>query len=332
MKDYTGAMAKDKRSKAIRKTIRKAQDSTSAANRSTQVAERLALAAKSSEMLSSVWMLPPAQLLRFHSGMLLTELDAGATPGFEGDQDDGERFNQLSAGEIARYQRLMYANGVRGDHRRLLIILQGMDASGKGGIVRHVFSQVDPMGIHYHGFGAPDAEEQKHHYLWRIRRELPSHGWISIFDRSQYEDIVMPHVYGTFPEEVWQARYAEVNEFERNLVASGCSIIKIFLVSSKEAQRRHFIDRLDDPRKYWKFDASDLDARDRWGDYMQAWQDVFERTSTPYAPWFLVPADKRWYSRIVVSELLRTTMKNMNMTWPALDVDRAETLRRLDAA
>ncbi|MEE1201185.1 MAG: polyphosphate kinase 2 family protein, partial [Bifidobacterium sp.] len=144
-------MAKDKRSKAIRKTIRKAQDSTSAANRSTQIAERLALAAKSSEMLSSVWTLPPAQLLRFHSGMLLTELDAGATPGFEGDQDDGERFNQLSAGEIARYQRLMYANGVRGDHRRLLIILQGMDASGKGGIVRHVFSQVDPMGIHYHG-------------------------------------------------------------------------------------------------------------------------------------------------------------------------------------
>ena len=141
----------------------------------------------------------------------------------------------------------------------------------------------------------------------------------------------MPHVYGTFPEEVWQARYAEVNEFERNLVSGGCSVIKIFLVSSKEAQRRHFIDRLDDPRKYWKFDASDLDARDRWDDYMQAWQDVFERTSTPYAPWFLVPADKRWYSRIVVSELLRTTMKNMNMTWPPLDVDRVETLRRLSA-
>lgn len=205
-----------------------------------------------------------------------------------------------------------------------------MDASGKGGIVRHVFSQVDPMGIHYHGFGAPTPEERKHDYLWRIRKELPANGWISIFDRSQYEDIVMPHVYGTVPEEVWHERYDEINAFERDLVGDGCAIIKIFLVSSKDAQRKHFLGRLDDPRKYWKFDPSDLDARDRWDDYMVAWQQVFERTGTSYAPWYLVPADKRWYSRIVVSELLRTTMKNFNMTWPPLDVDRDEAIRRLN--
>lgn len=324
-------MAKDKQSKNIKKTMKQIASQAQDVEDADTITERLARAAKSSDMLSSVWTLPPAQRLRFSANTELTGIDAGSTPGFDGDQDDGERFIALSATEIARYQRLMYANGIRGDHHRLLIVLQGMDASGKGGIVRHVFSQVDPMGIHYHGFGAPTPEERHHDYLWRIRKELPANGWISIFDRSQYEDIVMPHIYGTVPQEVWQERYDEINAFERDLVAGGCAIIKIFLVSSKEAQRKHFLDRLDDPRKYWKFDPSDLDARDRWDEYMIAWQDVFERTSTSYAPWYLVPADKRWYSRIVVSELLRTTMKNFNMTWPPLDVDRDAAIRRLNA-
>ena len=295
------------------------------------VAERLANAAKSSELLSDVWTLPPAQRLRFHPGDRLVDVDAGATPGFEGDKEDGERFIQISSSQIARYQRLLYANGTRGGRRRLLIVLQGMDASGKGGIVRHVFRQGDPMGIRYHGFGKPTEEEAAHGFLWRVERELPEPGWIGVFDRSHYEDIVMPHVYGTFPEEVWRARYDVVNAFERALVADGCAIIKIFLVSSREAQRRHFLGRLDDPTKHWKFDPSDLDARERWDDYMAAWQEVFERTSTPEAPWFLVPADERWYSRAVVSELLRTGLKNMNMTWPPLPegVDPDEVRARL---
>ncbi|RSX53170.1 polyphosphate kinase [Bifidobacterium goeldii] len=319
------------RRKTIDRMLDRARDGMSEIESGASVAERLARAAKSSDMLSAVWTLPPAQRLMFHPGTQLTDIDGGSTPGFDGDKDDGERFIDISSSEIARYQRLLYANGVKGSSRRLLIVLQGMDASGKGGIVRHVFRQGDPMGIHYHGFGKPTAEELEHDFLWRVQRELPKHGWIAVFDRSHYEDIVMPHVYGTVPEEIWRARYEQINTFERNLAADGCAIIKIFLVMSRDEQRRHFLARLDDPTKFWKFDLSDLDARDRWDDYMAAWQEVFERTSTPAAPWYLVPADSRWYSRAVVSELLRVTLKNMNMTWPGLnaDIDREEAIRRL---
>ena len=308
---------------------KKGEPITVAERKARKVAERLAREAKSSETLSAVWSLPPAQLLRFHSHTHLVDIDAGSKPGFDGDQEAGERFIADSSSEIANYQRLMYANGIHGDTHRVLIVLQGMDASGKGGIVRHVFSQVDPMGIHYHGFGKPSEEDLAHDYLWRIRRELPSNGWISIFDRSQYEDIVMPRITGSLPEETWRARYGQINDFEAELAGSGCAIIKIFLVSSRQAQRQHFLRRLDDPTRYWKFDPSDLEARDRWDDYMAAWQEVFERTSTSIAPWYLIPADKRWYSRMVVSELLRTTMKNFNQTWPPLDADRDEALARL---
>ena len=308
---------------------KKGESITVAERKARKVAERLAREAKSSETLSAVWSLPPAQLLRFHSHTHLVDIDAGSKPGFDGDQEAGERFIADSSSEIANYQRLMYANGIHGDTHRVLIVLQGMDASGKGGIVRHVFSQVDPMGIHYHGFGKPSEEDLAHDYLWRIRRELPSNGWISIFDRSQYEDIVMPRITGSLPEETWRARYGQINDFEAELAGSGCAIIKIFLVSSRQAQRQHFLRRLDDPTRYWKFDPSDLEARDRWDDYMAAWQEVFERTSTSIAPWYLIPADKRWYSRMFVSELLRTTMKNFNQTWPPLDADRDEALARL---
>ena len=315
---------------AIAKTLNKVEERLDMGERSDSVAEGLANVAKASELLSSVWTLPPGQLLRFHHDTKVTELDGDSTPGFDGNKEDAERFIGISSAEIARYQRLMYANGVKGSRRRLLIVLQGMDASGKGGIVRHVFSQGDPMGMHYHGFGAPKGEELDHDYLWRIKRELPKNGWIAIFDRSQYEDVVMPHVHRTYPEEVWRPRYDEINRFESQLVSDGCAIIKIFLVVSKEEQKRHFLSRLDDPTKYWKFDPSDLEARERWDDYMDAWQEGFVKTSTEQAPWYLVPADNRWYSRAVVSELLRNTLKNMNMIWPPLEVDADEMRRRLN--
>ena len=326
--------AKEARAKAAKRVDRAldlAEKRIGAVEDGESVAERLANAAKSSELLSDVWSLPPMQRLMFHHGILVRDVDGDATPGFDGDKYDAERFIDLSSSGIARYQRLLYANGVKGSPRRLLIVLQGMDASGKGGIVRHVFRQGDPMGIHYHGFGKPTPEEAGHGFLWRVERELPAPGWIGVFDRSHYEDVVMPHVYGTFPESEWRARYEIINEFERGLVAGGCAVIKIFLVVSRAEQRRHFLARLEDPTKYWKFDLSDLDARERWDDYMDAWQEVFERTSTPAAPWYLVPADNRWYSRAVVSELLRVTLKNMNMTWPPLpaNVDPDEARHRL---
>lgn len=321
--------ASEDASRRINRLLDEARERMDDVGSGTPANRRLALNAKASDLLSGVWSLPPTQYLVFRPGVDLADVDPASTPGFDGTKADGERFIAVSADEISRYQTLLYANGSRGSKRRLLVVLQGMDASGKGGIVRHIFTQGNPMGIRYKGFGKPTDEELSHDFLWRVRRELPDPGWIGVFDRSHYEDIVMPHVYGTYPESVWRPRYDLVNEFESQLVADGCSIIKIFLVSSRDAQRRHFLGRLDDPAKHWKFDVSDLDARDRWDDYMAAWQEVFERTSTPAAPWYLVPADRRWYSRAVVSELLRDALERMNLSWPPLDVDPDEARRRL---
>ena len=251
-----------KTDRRIDKVLQLAADRIDTIDSSASVPERLARAAKSSELLSAVWSLPPAHRLMFHHGMQVTDVEGDSTPGFDGNKEDAEKFISISSSEIARYQRLMYANGVKGSTRRLLIVLQGMDASGKGGIVRHVFSQGDPMGIHYHGFGKPAAEELDHDFLWRVKREVPKAGWIAVFDRSHYEDVVMPHVYGTYPEDVWRARYDQINDFERELADSGCAILKIFLVVSQEEQKKHFLGRLDDPTKFWKFDISDLEARD----------------------------------------------------------------------
>ena len=295
-------------------------------------AERLKQAAASSALLSSVWSSPPVDRLVFRNdSWTLDQATGGATPGFHGERSDGERFIQISATEIARYQRLLYANGTRGCRRRVLIVLQGMDAAGKGSLVKHVFRQGNPMGIHYHGFGKPTAEELDHDFLWRVRRELPADGWIAVFDRSHYEDVVMPRVWGTASGDEWEDRIARINAFEGELASSGCAIIKIFLAVSKEEQKRHFLERLEDPTKYWKFDPSDLDARERWNDYMAVWNMVFERTSTVVTPWFLVPADNRWYSRAVVSELLRTTLAGMGLSWPTLpaSVDPEAVRRRL---
>ncbi|MBM6698874.1 polyphosphate kinase 2 family protein [Bifidobacterium pullorum subsp. saeculare] len=316
--------------KEVGKALDRAECALEAIDGASDVPERMARAAKASELLSAVWILPPAQLLRFH-GASLAATDGAATPGFHAGREEAERFIDLSSSEISRYQRLLYANAVAGGRRRLLIVLQGMDASGKGGIVRHVFRQGDPMGIHYHGFGRPTEEERAHGFLWRVRRELPKRGWIAVFDRSHYEDVVMPRVWGGVDERERQARFDEINDFEHGLVADGCAIIKIFLAVSREEQRRHFLRRLEDPTRFWKFDPSDLEARERWDDYMDAWQETFARTSTSVAPWHVVPADNRWYSRAVVSELLRGALKAMDLTWPPLpaSVDADEARRQL---
>ncbi|MBT1165208.1 PPK2 family polyphosphate kinase [Bifidobacterium simiarum] len=328
------ADAKTGGARVINRTLRSAsetnRDLEKAIKQRKSLQKRLGLAAQTSDLLSAVWSKHPSKRLRFGDGVAaLADVRGRSTPGFHATAEEGERFIELSAESIARYQDQLYANGTTGSRRRLLIVLQGMDASGKGGIVRHVFHQVDPMGIHYHGFGKPSDEEASHDFLWRIERELPAPGWISIFDRSHYEDVVMPHVYGTLPDATWQGRYERIRRFERELADDGCAIIKIFLVISKDAQRKQFLQRLDDPTKHWKFDVSDLDARDRWDDYMAAWQEVFEKTSTDCAPWYLVPADNRWYSRAVVSELLRVTLRGMELDWPPARFDLDEARRRL---
>ena len=177
----TKAHKDDRGQRFIDKALDAALDSVNSIDNSGTLSEHMARAVKSSDLLSMVWSLPPAQRLMFHAGVRVDEVDTAGTPGFEGGREDGERFIDISSSEIARFQKLLYANGVKGVRRRLLIVLQGMDASGKGGIVRHVFRQGDPMGIHYHGFGKPSEEELAHDFLWRVRRELPQPGWIAVF-------------------------------------------------------------------------------------------------------------------------------------------------------
>ncbi|MFT8703942.1 PPK2 family polyphosphate kinase [Bifidobacterium aquikefiricola] len=293
------------------------------------IGDQMRLVRKESSQLSSIWDVDPDAALKFHAGLDLGQLDCGSTPGFEGRKADAKEFVSLSSGEISSFQEQLYANGVKGSRRRILIILQGMDTSGKGSMVEHVFRQTSPMGIHYHGFAAPTDEERNHDFLWRIRRELPKDGWISIFDRSQYEDIVMPRIYGTYPRMIWESRYGEINDFEHRLADDGCSIIKIFLSISKDFQKKRFLKRLDDPTKYWKFDPSDLKARSHWDDYMHAWQEVMERTSTDYAPWHVVPANHRWYSRAALSQILRARMQEMNLAWPPADFNVDEVKQEL---
>ena len=188
-----------KTDRRIDKVLQLAADRIDTIDSSASVPERLARAAKSSELLSAVWSLPPAQRLMFHHGMQVTDVEGDSTPGFDGNKEDAEKFISISSSEIARYQRLMYANGVKGSTRRLLIVLQGMDASGRAASCV-TCSASDPMGIHYHGFGKPTAEELDHDFLWRVKRELPKRGGLPYSTAPHYEDVVMPHVYGTYPE------------------------------------------------------------------------------------------------------------------------------------
>lgn len=280
-------------------------------------------------LTDTLWDSDPRPLLRWHGETSVADIAADGTPGFTGNKKQAQRAIEAYGERIADLQDVLYANGIAGGSRRLLLVLQGMDASGKGGIVRHVFHQGNPMGIHYHGFGKPTEEESSHEFLWRIRKELPEPGWISVFDRSHYEDIVVPHVTGSFPETVWRPRYETIREFETQLVNDGCAVIKVFLVSSKQAQLVHFLERLDNPQKYWKFDPSDLQARARWDDYMDAWRETFEHTDADAAPWYLVPADHRWYSRLVVSTLLYHALQDMGLNWPSATCDLAEAKRLL---
>ena len=328
--DKSGKGAKsEKTDKRIDKVLRLATNRIETIESSTTVAERLANAAKSSELLSAVWSLPPAQRLMFHHGVHIDDVAGDSTPGFPGGRDDAERFITLSSSEIARYQRLLYANGVKARAAGCSSCCRAWTPPARAASCATCSGRATRWASTI-TVSASRPTRRRGTASCAGGTRAAKERWIAVFDRSHYEDIVMPHVYGTYPEAEWRGRYDLVNEFERSLAADGCAILKIFLVVSQEEQKRHFLGRLNDPTKYWKFDMSDLDARERWDDYMGAWQEVFEKTSTQTAPWYLVPADNRWYSRAVVSELLRTTLKNMNMTWPGLDPDvDPDEVRRL---
>ncbi|GAA1927887.1 polyphosphate kinase 2 family protein [Nocardioides lentus] len=270
------------------------------------------------------------ELLRLTPGEVdLTAWDTRATPGFEGGKAEGRDALAALAPELADLQERLYAEGVAGSSRRVLLVLQGMDTSGKGGVVRHVAGLVDPQGLRVAGFGAPTAEELRHDFLWRIRRALPAPGRIGVFDRSHYEDVLAVKVRGLADPTEVERRYGAINDFEAELVAAGTPVLKCLLLISPDEQRERLLARMDDPTKQWKVAASDLEDRARWSAYREAYEVALRRTDTEVAPWYVVPADRKWYRNLAVATLLRETLAQMAPAWPPAVVDVADLRRRL---
>lgn len=270
--------------------------------------------------------------LRYRPGLKFADVDPRATPGFDGSREDGEALQAELSERLGLLQEMLYANGRSGDHRSVLLVLQGMDTSGKGGIVKHVVGQVDPQGIEHASFSVPTEEERKHHYLWRIRNALPAGGQLGVFDRSHYEDVLVVRVHNLVAPEVWGARYEEINAFEKELTEAGTTILKVALVVSLDEQKQRLAERLDRPDKYWKFNPNDIDERAFWPAYQDAYQAVLEKTSTEYAPWHVIPCDRKWFSRLAVTALLDETLDGLNLSWPPADFDIEEQKRRLAQA
>jgi PPK2 family polyphosphate:nucleotide phosphotransferase len=280
-------------------------------------------------MPKSLWSVPVTTALHAE-GVKVAGLDTSATPGFRGDKKAGELLLEERRAVLSGLQEKLYANGRTGDPRSILLVLQGMDTSGKGGIVRHVIGSVDPQGVDHAAFGVPTAEEREHHYLWRIRRQLPRGGQIGVFDRSHYEDVLVVRVHDLVPPDVWGTRYDEINRFERKLAEAGTTVIKVAMFVSLDEQRKRLAERLDRPDKHWKFNPADIDERAFWPVYQDAYQAVLDRTTTDHAPWYVIPADRKWFARLAVTELLIDALSALQLDWPAAKFDVAEQRRRLD--
>jgi PPK2 family polyphosphate:nucleotide phosphotransferase len=273
------------------------------------------------------------QQLMFRAGDKVSDIDASATPGFKGSKSDGVKLLGERMTKLAELQEMLYANHKAADDTRsVLLVLQGMDAAGKGGIVKHVVGSVNPMGVRYTAFGVPTEEERKHNYLWRIRRALPPAGHIGVFDRSHYEDVLIVRVHNLVPPEVWSKRYDEINRFEQKLVEDGTTIIKVAMFVSPDEQKKQLLERLEDPTKYWKYNPGDIDERKEWPKYQEAYQAVLDRTSTEDAPWYVVPCDRRWYSRLAATELLIKALEGLDLSWPPADFDVEAEKKRLASA
>jgi len=220
---------------------------------------------------------------------------------------------------MADLQERLYAEG----KQALLIVLQGMDTSGKDGTVRHVMRGLNPQSCQVASFKVPTAEELAHDFLWRIHQHAPAKGQIAVFNRSHYEDVLAARVRGLVPEEVWRARYEHINSFERLLADSGTRIVKLFLHISCEEQKERLEQRLADPQKRWKFRAGDLDDRELWDEYVRAYEDALTHCSTAYAAWHIISANRKWYRNLVVADLIATTLRDMDPQWPNPDLDPA---------
>jgi len=280
-------------------------------------------------MAKTKWADSPSDLLCARAGFDLASIDPNGTPGFSGGKSDGRAALEAESDRLSELQEQLWAESRSGGTKSVLLVLQAMDTAGKGGIVRNVVGAMDPLGVKVTAFKAPTPAERRHDFLWRIRRQLPEPGIVGIFDRSHYEDVLIHRVRGLSSPEVIEERYGLIREFEEKVTASGTTIVKVMLHISADEQKARLAERLDRPDKHWKFSLGDLDERALWPAYQEAYQRAIERTSTPDAPWFVVPGDRKWYARLAVQQLLIDAFHRLDLQWPAADFDVAEAKTRL---
>jgi PPK2 family polyphosphate:nucleotide phosphotransferase len=247
----------------------------------------------------------------------LAKFDPSDTSAWSGGKRKAEAALPGLRKELDHLQELLFADARRG----LLVILQGMDTSGKDGVIRHVFEGVNPQGVRVSSFKKPTPEESAHDFLWRIHRSAPSKGEIVIFNRSHYEDVLIARVHRLVPQKVWSKRFEAINGFERELVEEGIAVLKFFLHISRDEQLRRLRARIEDPTKRWKLSEADFQERLYWDQYREAYEDVLRRTSTPWAPWYLLPSDHKWFRNLAVSHLLLEELRGMKLRYPEPSVD-----------
>jgi PPK2 family polyphosphate:nucleotide phosphotransferase len=249
-------------------------------------------------------------LVRPHDKISLNDIDPAATHGYK--KDDSADLLAENVERLSVLQYLLYAEA----KRSLLVVLQGIDAAGKDGTIRRVMSGLNPQGVNVTPFKVPEGEEKRHDYLWRVHKAVPEYGHIGIFNRSHYEEVRVVRVHNLVPKNIWSQRYDQINDFERMLGANGVRIVKFLLYISKEEQAERFRERISDPAKNWKFSVDDIKEREYWNDYIAAYDDMLRKCSTQQAPWYVIPANKKWFRNLAVSQILLETLQGMDLQAP----------------
>jgi len=261
-----------------------------------------------------------SDLLRLPSGPVdLAAIDTHGKPGFDGDKGDGKAALPALGEELADLQEKLFAEGYTGGTRRVLLVLQGMDTSGKGGVLSHTVGLLDVSGLALKSFKKPTADELAQDFLWRVEKALPAAGEIGIFDRSHYEDVLVVKVHELAGPDEIERRYGAINDFEKRLVDDGTTLVKCMLHVSADEQRTRLLARLDDPTKQWKFNIDDLEARKQWKQYQQAYEDLLRATSTPWAPWTVVPADSKTHRNLMIATALKQVLQGLKLRYPPTD-------------
>jgi PPK2 family polyphosphate:nucleotide phosphotransferase len=281
-----------------------------------------------------------ASILRVGAGFSLADVDPDSAPGFDassgghshGAKKRGKAELQEHVPRLAELQERLFAASTGGATDAVLLIVQGMDTAGKGGIMRHVVGAVDPQGVAITAFKKPTEEELAHDFLWRVERRVPGPGVIGVFDRSHYEDVLIGRVRALAPEDELERRYDAIVDFERRLVDAGTRVVKVMLHVGADEQKKRLADRLERPDKHWKYNPGDVDERLLWEDYQAAYQVALERTSTEEAPWHVVPANAKWFARLAVQQLLIDALDDIDPQWPAADFDVEHEKERLAAS